>query len=164
MLPGMEKPIVPSKWIIFLLDELNWCKRNAAVIAPKLQKALNTSSQASRRTLPKKSGGSAYGDYFQQMYGYKRYNPHAQAPRAHSNRTFAICMVSSRGTVAYFAGYKRDVIRTGFLNLKKESFEYIDTAPTTGEAKTYPTRDAANFVAEALKRKRPRYHISVVPA
>ena len=36
--PGSKKPVVPEAWITFLSKELDWCKRNAKSIAPKLRK------------------------------------------------------------------------------------------------------------------------------
>ena len=50
--PGLKEPIVPEEWIHWLLNELEWCKNNSRVIAPKLQSKLNSSQKARKNNAP----------------------------------------------------------------------------------------------------------------
>ena len=43
--PRDKKPVVPEEWIQWLLNELEWCKQNHYIIAPKLQRKLNESKK-----------------------------------------------------------------------------------------------------------------------
>ena len=84
--PGDEKPEVPVTWITWLHNELAWCKRNASVIAPKLQNLLDKDgkgvgshkSRGSDSSMPAKKDESSREDgrdYYARMYGYKYATP-----------------------------------------------------------------------------------------
>ena len=76
--PGLKEPEVPEEWIQWLLDELEWCKRNHKKIAPKLQRALDSSKEKVRRTTgqskqtPREASESTYQTYYRNMYGYSQ--------------------------------------------------------------------------------------------
>jgi hypothetical protein len=74
--PGLKEPIVPEEWIQWLLNELEWCKRNYKIIAPKLQKELDK-GQAGRKPTqskqtPHATSEPSYQTYYREMYGYNR--------------------------------------------------------------------------------------------
>ena len=83
--PGDEKPEVPVAWITWLHNELAWCKRNAKIIAPKLQKLIDErykkgtyksrSTDAAKTEKKEEGAGDSYRDYYAKMYGYKFATP-----------------------------------------------------------------------------------------
>ena len=149
--PGEKKPVVPEEWINWLLRELDWCKKNADIIAPKLQKALN-SSQKNRRIT------NTVGVIDKQR------TPALEPVKHQKQSGYVIYIVSSSGTGRYFVGFELNSYRTGFLKLKKEYYRTINKTSIIQDAKIYPTREAAEFVAAKVRKEASRCHISVIRA
>ena len=147
--PGSKKPVVPEAWITFLSQELDWCKRNAKSIAPKLQKMLNSSNKS--KTVYHSNRNSRYHN-----------NGFDNTASFNPTQAFVVSIVTPKGRELYFGGFKREVVKTGFLKLKKESFEYEDNVRNIYDAKTYSTKGAADFMADKLRKKHPKCHISVL--
>ena len=139
--PGFVAPTVPEVWISWLLGELEWCKKNSARIAPKLQKVLDSTSKE-----PRNSKGANYRQQTPKTEGYVVY------------------IVNSFGRGYYFSGYEYDTVRYGFLNVKKDTVRSLKQETDKSKARVYPTRSAAEFVVNKLKKEQPRAYISVVKA
>ena len=95
-----------------------------------------------------------------QNTGY--HNRHNNAQKFNPNQSFVICIITPKGREVYFGGFKREIVRTGFLKLKKESYEYEDNVRNIYDAKRYSTKDAADFMADKLRKDHPKCHISVL--
>ena len=70
--PGLKEPIVPEEWIHWLLNELEWCKNNSRVIAPKLQSKLNSSQQNRRNTGPGSTTASPNRNNFNKFPSHRK--------------------------------------------------------------------------------------------
>ena len=137
--PGFKEPTVPVEWISWLLSELEWCKKNSKKIAPKLQKELDSRSMQ----VPKINEAS-----------YQRKNI--------ANSGYVVYILNSRGKGYYFIEYQYETVRCGFLNLKKETVKSLNRSVDISNAKLFPTRAAAEFIASKLRKEHPRAHISVI--
>ena len=70
------------------MTELRWCKKTSAAIAPKLQKALDTTNQGSKSASSRYKDYSArnsYTEYYRKMYGCTMYNPEPRTAKHHSS-------------------------------------------------------------------------------
>lgn len=86
--PHCKKPIIPEEWITWLLNELRWCKKNSAILAPKLQKAMETTNKGSKSTSSRykdSSSSNSYTEYYRKMYGYKMYKPEPKTEQCSSS-------------------------------------------------------------------------------
>ena len=137
--PGFKEPTVPVEWISWLLRELEWCKKNSKKIAPKLQKELD-----SRNMQVLKINETSY----------RRKNT--------ASSGYVVYILNSRGRGYYFIGYQYDTVRYGFLNLKKETVRSLNRSLDIANAKVFPTRGAAEFIANELRKEHPKAHISVI--
>ncbi len=88
--PGYERPEVPTVWITWLHNELAWCKRNSAIIAPKLQKLIDERGKKKGTYKAKPDDGEkpekkaeepseSPRDYYARMYGYTYATPETLA-------------------------------------------------------------------------------------
>ena len=136
--PGYKKPNVPEEWIKWLLDELEWCKIHRNTIAPKLQKALDFKNNRQM------SSEHPKGRFVPNQKGIK---------------SFAIYIVSGGGVGGYFGGYGTSYYKTTIFKRSYYQYPKMVDAP---DAKTFPTRGAAEFVAKEVRERNPKYHVSVV--
>ena len=79
-----------------------------------------------------------------------------------SRNEYVIYIVTPRGNGGYFIRFSTEELRYGFLKLKKDYYTTIDRARDIDKAKKYPTRDAAAYVADQIKKKFPRYNVSII--
>ena len=83
--PNLKYPTVPADWIGWLEKELDWCKKNAKTIAPKLQRMLpsdrKTHNGDNERSRDKTQ--SSYVDYYRKMYGYETSKPKDRKTSSH---------------------------------------------------------------------------------
>lgn len=120
--PGGKKPIVPNEWVVWLLNELQWCKNNYKNIAPKLQKALDDAHKGSKKTntsILKKSdrSGNSYTEYYKKMYGYETAKPEKKST---SYRNDGYTFVSAPPKTGFFPKFQ--ITTVGLYVIKMATF------------------------------------------